>query len=377
MPGGVAHDFRPPTTGSFCCVVSASRWRCRGSLSCLFCLGRYLAPDSMPSDMLARHACSYFSTASVCRAIDRSFLASITVVLRTLLCFLSTTLGLAKCQITHIVRTVSSTIQRRHCLHTGMEQTAADHSLHSPACTRPTIPTEWTAFRSSALPSTGAAWSDHNTPAELSLLPEASKTSPKLEQIIRWSLQRPGSAHALPCSNPIDAKDEQSEPILALSLPPIFDNRGETSSIISDTRSKSSSIGRAVPKLRGSKRDLLVTAVSKITTFKEKHGRDPGISKTLQKADPAIEKARTGECTSCFDELPLTSLVNLPCTHDYCKPCLSTLILTALQNESAFPPKCCLSEIPAKTIIVALDRKQQQLYKEKAAEYSIPANRRW
>jgi hypothetical protein len=51
--------------------------------------------------------------------------------------------------------------------------------------------------------------------------------------------------------------------------------------------------------------------------------------------------------------------------------------MTALQTESAFPPKCCLSEIPIATIIIPLDKKQQELYKAKAAEYSIPASRRW
>lgn len=258
-----------------------------------------------------------------------------------------------------------------------MDKTPTDRSLEDLACTRLTVPTEWTAFRSSTLPSIGSIWSNHDPPAELSLLPDTLRISPELAQIVHWSLQRPVPANAVLSSSPVSAKDEQFGLALELSPPSLFDDRAESSSTISDTRSKSSSLGRAGPRLGGSKRDLFVTAVSKITTFKGKHEGDTGASKILKKANAAVEKPKTGECTSCFDDLPIASLVNLPCTHSYCKACLSTLVLTALQNESAFPPKCCLSEIPAKTIIVVLDKKQQQLYKEKAAEYSIPATRRW
>ena len=258
-----------------------------------------------------------------------------------------------------------------------MGRTPTDRSLEDLACTRPTVPTEWTAIRSCTLPSIPSIWSDLDTPAELSLLPGTSRTSPKLAQIVHWSLQRPVPANTALSSSLVNAGDQRTGFGPELSPPPLFDDRAESSSTVSDTRSKRSSLGRAVPRLRGSKRDLLLTTVCKITSFKEKAEGDASVAKILKHPSPAVDKSKTGECTSCFDDLPVASLVSLPCTHTYCKECLSTLILTALQNESAFPPKCCLSEIPAKTIIAALDKKQQQLYKEKAAEYSIPANRRW
>jgi hypothetical protein len=42
-----------------------------------------------------------------------------------------------------------------------------------------------------------------------------------------------------------------------------------------------------------------------------------------------------------------------------------------------FPPKCCLTEIPIKDIIAALDKKQKELYKSKTAEYSLKTENRW
>jgi IBR domain, a half RING-finger domain len=48
-----------------------------------------------------------------------------------------------------------------------------------------------------------------------------------------------------------------------------------------------------------------------------------------------------------------------------------------MQTESMFPPKCCLTEIPLKDILTALNEPQKELYKSKAAEYSLKPESRW
>lgn len=48
-----------------------------------------------------------------------------------------------------------------------------------------------------------------------------------------------------------------------------------------------------------------------------------------------------------------------------------------MQTESLFPPKCCLTEIPLNEVVTALDRNQKDLYKAKAAEYSLKPEARW
>jgi hypothetical protein len=266
----------------------------------------------------------------------------------------------------------------------GTTTTEAGCSASSKPSARPTVPTEWTAFRSSGLPNVPISWAEYDAPSELSLLPETLRTPPKLEQIIRWSLDRPLAAKPPATSSGPHRKEvlsrstEEESSNVGLGQDTHSDDKVETSSTASDTRSRrSSSPEQAVPKFRSIRHDLISSAVSKIATLKDKHDRDRVASKAIKKLDVPAETTKTSECTSCFEDLPLSDLVNLPCTHNYCKPCLATLIMTALQNESAFPPKCCLSELPAATVIIPLDKKQRELYKEKAAEYSIPADKRW
>jgi hypothetical protein len=83
------------------------------------------------------------------------------------------------------------------------------------------------------------------------------------------------------------------------------------------------------------------------------------------------------ECASCLDDIPTSDAKRLDCTHSYCQPCFTTLIMTAAQTESLFPPKCCLSEIPLKTVLSALDNEQRDSYKQKAAEWAQPPEKRW
>jgi hypothetical protein len=48
-----------------------------------------------------------------------------------------------------------------------------------------------------------------------------------------------------------------------------------------------------------------------------------------------------------------------------------------MHTESLFPPKCCLTEIPLKTVLYSLDEEQRNNYKLKAAEWAQPAENRW
>lgn len=56
----------------------------------------------------------------------------------------------------------------------------------------------------------------------------------------------------------------------------------------------------------------------------------------------------------------------------YCKFCFSTLVKTAMLNGQNWPPKCCLTEVPLKVVLLALDTKERIEYKNKAAEYAVP-----
>ena len=83
------------------------------------------------------------------------------------------------------------------------------------------------------------------------------------------------------------------------------------------------------------------------------------------------------ECTSCFDEVLRDKAVDMPCHHKYCSPCFSQLILTATSTEATFPPKCCLQEIPKKTMRQHLPPKALAQFDEKALEYAVAIGNRY
>ena len=91
---------------------------------------------------------------------------------------------------------------------------------------------------------------------------------------------------------------------------------------------------------------------------------------------PKVEPAMS-ECTSCFDDIPDTDAVALPCTHKYCLPCFSQLVTTAIEHEINFPPKCCLSEVPNKVIRDNLPPTTRALFDQKALEYAVPVSNRY
>ena len=85
----------------------------------------------------------------------------------------------------------------------------------------------------------------------------------------------------------------------------------------------------------------------------------------------------TKECASCFDDVPISVAISLRCQHSYCAGCFSQLVKTAMQHENFWPPKCCLHDIPKKTLEKYLSQLEYANYRLKVKEYSIPAGERW
>ena len=92
---------------------------------------------------------------------------------------------------------------------------------------------------------------------------------------------------------------------------------------------------------------------------------------------PQLPEPTSYECTSCFDDLPSKKVVETPCHHKYCSPCFSQLVLTATNNEATFPPKCCLQEIPKRTMREHLPPKALAQFDEKALEYAVAIGNRY
>ncbi|KDN65869.1 putative IBR domain-containing protein [Colletotrichum sublineola] len=62
--------------------------------------------------------------------------------------------------------------------------------------------------------------------------------------------------------------------------------------------------------------------------------------------------------------------------HSYCRDCFERLIATAVQNEQQWPPKCCLNEIPFRTILRYVNKDLGKTYKDRSSEWKIPVSER-
>ena len=81
------------------------------------------------------------------------------------------------------------------------------------------------------------------------------------------------------------------------------------------------------------------------------------------------------ECVSCLDDVPQRDCVKVTC-HSYCRECFVRLITAAVQNEQQWPPKCCLNEIPFRTILKNIPDGLKKTFQERASEWEVPVSER-
>ncbi|KAK2019924.1 IBR domain-containing protein [Colletotrichum eremochloae] len=88
-----------------------------------------------------------------------------------------------------------------------------------------------------------------------------------------------------------------------------------------------------------------------------------------------LRKRAAVECVSCLDDFDKKDMVKVIC-HSYCRDCFERLIATAVQNEQQWPPKCCLNEIPFRTILRYVNKDLGKTYKDRSSEWKIPVSER-
>ncbi|EXJ60096.1 hypothetical protein A1O7_04247 [Cladophialophora yegresii CBS 114405] len=228
----------------------------------------------------------------------------------------------------------------------------------------------WTALRSSTVNlQPQLDWRRQRIPQELQRVEDEADVPEKLKQILAWSLNLDAARPRTTASSSIlqhGASARSCYPIQG-------DASAHPPGSVSEAPQQPSEKRRA--RSRNASNSIFASTVDLFASLRGKTIKDQPAAansvKALNKKQPMVE------CTSCFEDTPKNDTSNLPCTHSYCKPCLTTLITTALENEASFPPKCCLTAIPLPTIMSTLDAKQRNTYKEKAAEFSIPHQQRW
>lgn len=249
----------------------------------------------------------------------------------------------------------------------------------------PFAPQPWEAFKTGSKLHARHDWSRAKVPAELQTVPDDGEPLEKLKQIITWSLVRLSPPSISESQDKVEADinkstitkcDAGNDTPTGQFLIPDFTKAEDVASSLTSSPSRTVERPAALQKRRPNahhyslSQGLFASTLDLITTFKPKGDKD----NTAQ--DSTHEEPQV-ECVSCFESFPTTETPILPCSHPYCKACLKELVLTALKTESSFPPKCCLTEIPLQTVILPLNKKQREDYKEKAAEYAVPAEDRW
>ncbi|KAM0459055.1 hypothetical protein ACHAPV_004628 [Trichoderma viride] len=81
------------------------------------------------------------------------------------------------------------------------------------------------------------------------------------------------------------------------------------------------------------------------------------------------------ECVSCLDDIPVKDTVKVPC-HSYCRDCFARLVSAAVQNEQQWPPKCCLNQIPFKTVLRNIPDDLKKTFHDRSSEWEIPISER-
>ncbi|KAJ0413966.1 hypothetical protein BJY00DRAFT_321444 [Aspergillus carlsbadensis] len=91
-----------------------------------------------------------------------------------------------------------------------------------------------------------------------------------------------------------------------------------------------------------------------------------------RKPEPEPEPVRLSRCVACQDDVDPLDIAPLPCSHEYCRSCITELFELSLANESLFPPRCCRTTIDLDLARIFLPETLVQLYETKKVEFETP-----
>jgi len=208
--------------------------------------------------------------------------------------------------------------------------------------------------------------------------------APSLQVSVEAPGQRSGSTSSITSANSSDATDNTSPSSSSRHSVESFTTAGSTADLL---------LLEPPRKVEGQMPYAnLLSPLSRFDLGKdsEKRARKHGIMKVFRGKEDSFRSLKREslkrdsppppplkECASCFDDIPFSTGVSLTCQHSYCPECFTHLVTTAIQHENFWPPKCCLQEIPEKTLETKLSALQLANYRLKAKEYATPAGERW
>ena len=98
-------------------------------------------------------------------------------------------------------------------------------------------------------------------------------------------------------------------------------------------------------------------------------GSSSGTSSVRRESSSTPQDMKT--CVACGDDKPSIHVSRCPCSHEYCRDCLTDLFKTSITDESLFPPRCCKQSIPFGVNQVFLPSRVVTDFQAKEVEYSI------
>ncbi|KAK6353316.1 hypothetical protein TWF696_005286 [Orbilia brochopaga] len=83
------------------------------------------------------------------------------------------------------------------------------------------------------------------------------------------------------------------------------------------------------------------------------------------------------ECIACTDMFSVNEIVLLDCSHQYCEDCVKTMVMTASQQESTMPPKCCGTNLRPGVIRRVLKNTEDKIeFSRRVIEYDTAVEKR-
>lgn len=94
------------------------------------------------------------------------------------------------------------------------------------------------------------------------------------------------------------------------------------------------------------------------------------ISSNANEGSPTTQSTtEISKCAACADQLARNELITLACSDLYCSSCLSTLVRTAVKDETMFPPQCCSYPVSTKIAKKHLPARLYRLLQAKQQEF--------
>ncbi|OAP61787.1 hypothetical protein AYL99_03990 [Fonsecaea erecta] len=88
----------------------------------------------------------------------------------------------------------------------------------------------------------------------------------------------------------------------------------------------------------------------------------------------APHKTRNLRCIICDEYKKFFDVIEVPCSHAYCKPCLQKLVELASKDESLFPPRCCRQPFEMDVVDIFLTKDLRDQFEHAKAEFAIKSS---